>query len=297
MNFNDPSQWVNHINKKLLDLLNQNTPKHEFKNVIEYSLLPAGKLFRPLLVLNAAKDLNRITEDHLTFAAAIEMHHTYTLIHDDLPAMDDDDERRGRPSCHIKFTEHDAILAGDALLAISFGALSELSSHCQILLKKMYEYTGAQGLILGQVKDLAKENDSIENILEIHELKTARLIQLSLVGSAIICNKQDLINDLEDLGKYIGINFQLLDDLCELTEIQTGHELDINPFLKFDSKKLFQIILENNEKSKALFNKLQADNLHLFYKSYYNKMKDVINSGKGLIIKQTNISDLELSKL
>ena len=203
MNFNDPSQWVNHINKKLIDLLNQNTPKHEFKNVIEYSLLPAGKLFRPLLVLNAAKDLNRITEDHLTFAAAIEMHHTYTLIHDDLPAMDDDDERRGRPSCHIKFTEHDAILAGDALLAISFGALSELSSHCQILLKKMYEYTGAQGLILGQVKDLAKENDSIENILEIHELKTARLIQLSLVGSAIICNKQDLINDLEDLGKYM----------------------------------------------------------------------------------------------
>ena len=297
MSFHDSTKWVDQINEKLIDLLNQNTPKHKFKDVIEYSLLPAGKLFRPLLVLNTAKDLGNVIEDHLTLAAAIEMHHTYTLIHDDLPAMDNDDERRGRPSCHIKFTEYDAILAGDSLLALSFGALSELESHCQIILKKMYEFTGAKGLILGQVKDLAKENHSIKDILEIHELKTARLIQLSLIGSAIISNKQDLIPEFEELGKYIGINFQLLDDLCELTEVQSGHELDINPFLKFDSNELFQIILDNNDKSEVLFDKLDANNLHVFYKSYYDKMKKVISLGKETIIKQTDISELELSKL
>lgn len=242
-------QWQEHSELQLSKTLEANLPKHKFGDVLTYSVLPPGKLFRSLLVYCFAHDKNCFNNDMSLWASSIELHHTYTLIHDDLPAMDDDDMRRGRLTSHKKFNEWSAVLAGDALLAMSFGILKDLpSKYLPELLSIYHEHVGVSGLILGQVLDLQGEDNSLDQLLKVHELKTARLIQLSLRGANILANEPMKDRDCMEIGLAIGINFQLLDDLCELIAEVEGHELEINPFLHFDSKKLLGIIKSNTEK-------------------------------------------------
>lgn len=204
----------------------------ELLKVMDYAVFPAGKLFRPKLVEALALDLTKIvSEDHLHLAAAIELHHAYTLVHDDLPAMDNDLMRRGKPSTHAHFGEWKAILGGDALLIASFGELSNINhKNFKDIHKLMTWTTGAKGLIEGQFRDLGADG----NIIRIHELKTARLIQLATLGSYLLTDQQTLKGKIEflRLGREIGVSFQLLDDLSELTEKEVSpHEMTINPFL------------------------------------------------------------------
>lgn len=215
--------------------------------VMEYAVFPAGKLFRPRLVEALALDLNgSLGQDHLHLAGAIELHHAYTLVHDDLPAMDNDLMRRGKPSTHAHFGEWKAILGGDALLIASFHELANIThKNFRDINKLMSWTTGAKGLIEGQFRDLEADGKvDISQVIRIHELKTARLIQLATVGSYLLSPEVNYRGKVEflRLGREIGVSFQLLDDLSELAEENiSSHEKDINPFINSTEKALNEL--------------------------------------------------------
>lgn len=219
--------------------------------VMDYAVFPAGKLFRPKLVEALALDLNlKVTNDHLHLAAAIELHHAYTLVHDDLPSMDNDLIRRGKASTHAHYGEWKAILAGDALLIASFAELSHIDhQNFKKLHKLMTWTTGAKGLIEGQFLDLGADGKvPMKKVVRIHELKTARLIQLATLGSYLLTEKQNQRGVIEflRLGREIGVSFQLLDDLSELSEKEVSeHEKNINPFLTSTTAALNELRLSH----------------------------------------------------
>ena len=286
------------LNNELKSTLEKYVSDKAMREVLNYSLLPAGKFFRPTLVLHLAEDLGDITPAHKVLAMAVEIHHTYTLIHDDLPAMDNDDYRRGRLASHKKFNEWMAILAGDSLLGLSYEVLQELPPEkLPQILRVFGHYTGANGLILGQVKDLGLESKTLEDIITIHELKTAKLIQLCLIGSSILSNRQDLLPELENLGYALGVNFQLLDDLCELTEDINKHEKEINPFLNHDIKMLINLIKSNHITIQNIVKKYQLTLLSQFIESYISKMKTKVLNGKTKILEQSSLNERDLDTL
>jgi geranylgeranyl diphosphate synthase type II len=203
---------------------------------MRYSLFAGGKRLRPVLVLATGEALGARSEDLFPAACAIEMIHTYSLVHDDLPAMDDDDLRRGRPTCHRAFGEAIAILAGDALLTQAFCVLA---SHTQSLdpvrqVRVIREIAAAAGsvdaLIGGQVADIESEGrPTDEATLEyIHRSKTGAMIRASVVSGAIIAGASD--DQLERLGSYgerIGLAFQIADDILDVTS--TSEQLGKTP--------------------------------------------------------------------
>ena len=219
----------------------------ELYKVMDYAVFPAGKMFRPRLVEAIALDLNhKLTQNHLHLAAAIELHHAYTLVHDDLPSMDNDLIRRGKPSTHAQFGEWKAILAGDALLIASFNELSSIDHpNFRDIYKLMSWTTGAKGLIEGQFRDLGADGKmDIANVVRIHELKTARLIQMATLGSYYLGENQTFKGKIDFLrmGREIGVSFQLLDDLSELTSPDVSpHEKAINPFINSGIKALNEL--------------------------------------------------------
>jgi geranylgeranyl pyrophosphate synthase len=232
------------INKAIEKAILSSSHKNHLFEIMEYAVFPAGKLFRPRLVEAIALDLeNKMSSNHLHLAAGIEIHHAYTLVHDDLPSMDNDLMRRGKPSTHAKFGEWKAILTGDALLIASFNEVSKIQHpRFQEIFKLMTWATGAKGLVEGQFRDLeANGNTNTLDVVRIHELKTGRLIQLSTLGAYLLtgntCYRGKI--DFLRLGKNIGVTFQLLDDLCELTSKEVSpHEMKINPFIHSGSEAL-----------------------------------------------------------
>jgi geranylgeranyl pyrophosphate synthase len=238
----------------------------ELLKVMDYAVFPAGKLFRPRLVEALAIDLNgKLENDHLHLASAIELHHAYTLVHDDLPAMDNDLIRRGKPSTHAQFGEWKAILAGDALLISSFQELAKIKhQNFRQIHQLMTWATGAKGLIEGQFKDLGADGKlGIKEVVRIHELKTGRLIQLATLGSYFLSSR-NLFRERLDflrLGREIGVTFQLLDDLNELIVPDvSSHELAINPFLRNSDDALTELKTSFQALSKIL-NKHQLSEL------------------------------------
>ncbi len=193
---------------------------------MRYSLLAGGKRLRPTLVVMAAEACGG--GDPWPAACAVEMIHTYSLIHDDLPAMDDDDLRRGQPTCHKKFGEALAILAGDALLTMAFGVLAEgypdrtASSCCRELARA----AGAAGMVGGQVDDLAWEQGgepSLEKLEHLHMRKTGALIRASLRLGALAAYASrlhpppdSLLESLDGYGRCLGLAFQIVDDLLDV---------------------------------------------------------------------------------
>ena len=193
---------------------------------MRYSLLAGGKRLRPTLVVMAAEACGG--GDPWPAACAVEMIHAYSLIHDDLPAMDDDDLRRGQPTCHRKFGEALAILAGDALLTMAFGVLAEkypertASSCCRELARA----AGAAGMVGGQVDDLAWEQGgepSLEELERLHLRKTGALIRASLRLGALAAYAPRLdppppylLESLDGYGRCLGLAFQIVDDLLDV---------------------------------------------------------------------------------
>lgn len=189
---------------------------------IRYSLLAPGKRLRPLLVLMAADTCGYNPELALPAACAVEMIHTYSLIHDDLPAMDDDDLRRGRPSCHVKFGEAIAILAGDTLLTQAFEVISQniqpptVAARCCAELARA---AGATELVGGQVDDLAAEfaELGLTELENIHRRKTGALFRVSLRLGALIADANSTqLGVFDDYGRKMGLAFQIVDDLLDL---------------------------------------------------------------------------------
>jgi geranylgeranyl diphosphate synthase type II len=189
---------------------------------IRHSLLAPGKRLRPMLVLMACQACGYDSSRALAAACSVEMIHTYSLIHDDLPAMDDDDMRRGLPSCHAKFGEATAILAGDALLAQAFEVLAtgtrppDVAAHCVAELAKA---AGACHLVGGQEDDLKAEFSvlGIEQLEAIHRRKTGAMIRVSLRLGGIVGQANDgQLAALDQYGERLGLAFQIVDDLLDL---------------------------------------------------------------------------------
>ena len=193
------------------------------EEAMRYSLLAGGKRIRPVLTLATARSLGRDPADVLPLAGAVELIHTYSLIHDDLPAMDDDELRRGRPTCHVRFGEDVAILAGDALYAEAFRLLlsSQSGSPAGVLAAaaELAGATGVEGMVGGQfidVREAAPAGDA--GLRRLHELKTGRLI-----GASVEC--VCLLEGLEDeraahyraFARELGLLFQIVDDILDVT--------------------------------------------------------------------------------
>lgn len=192
------------------------------KEALCYSLEAGGKRLRPMLMLSAIRSYGMDYHPYIPFACAIEFVHTYSLIHDDLPAMDDDDLRRGKPTCHKQYDEATAILAGDALLTEAFRILSyELPEFDPIkrieLIRILTEASGQCGMVYGQQQDLAFENKkaSLEELKDIHQHKTGCLIQAPLLMASVICNKNDYDAWL-NIGMAMGQAFQIQDDILDV---------------------------------------------------------------------------------
>lgn len=193
---------------------------------VRWSLFAGGKRFRPALVLAAGETFGAAEKILLPTAAAVEMIHTYSLIHDDLPAMDDDDLRRGRATCHKKFDEATAILAGDVLQTLAFQAISEdenLSADVRIkLISEIARAAGTPlGMVAGQQLDLDGEGApvSIENLEKIHHRKTGALIVAAARAGATIAEANEI--EIEAVSNYaasLGLLFQITDDLLDVTQ-------------------------------------------------------------------------------
>ncbi|MFZ4116664.1 MAG: polyprenyl synthetase family protein [Chthoniobacterales bacterium] len=198
---------------------------------MRYSLFAGGKRLRPLLCLAAAEACSQkkvSLESAMPAACALELLHTYSLIHDDLPSMDNDDLRRGKPTCHKVFGEGIAILAGDALLTLSFELLSQIRAPkrypLQLFLKEITHAAGSQQLIAGQVADLEAEGKKLKitDVSFIHQRKTAALITLSLRLGAMCMNATPKkLEVLTRFGNALGLAFQIIDDILDETQSPT----------------------------------------------------------------------------
>jgi len=189
---------------------------------ISYALSNPGKRIRPTLVFLVGDFLGIETSRLESIAGAIELIHTYSLVHDDLPCMDDDDLRRGKPTLHKKFNESTAVLAGDALQTLAFNLILDDKnldiSEKHDLLSDLAKRIGPEGMVLGQNLDIEyeKKNPSFDEIMEMNRLKTGLLIEFSILSSFYL--KGDLTKDWYQLAKNIGISFQLIDDMLDLSE-------------------------------------------------------------------------------
>ncbi len=230
-------KYQQRINAFLTDFLNNNySQPMPLIEVVSYALLSGGKRIRPLLSYATAEALNIDLNRADYIAASIEMIHAYSLIHDDLPSMDDDDIRRGMPTCHIKFDEASAILAGDALQAMAFEILSQVHCDANItvkLIRKLSLSCGASGMAGGQALDLASENMELDKkaMDNIHQLKTGALISAVMEMTGLLVNQETKDRNQNDyqtaIKKYaynFGMAFQIIDDVLDVIgdEAQIG---------------------------------------------------------------------------
>ena len=191
-----------------------------------YSIFAGGKRIRPILCLTAAETVGSTLEAVLPVAMAIEMIHTYSLIHDDLPAMDNDALRRGKPTCHIAYDEATAILAGDALLTLAFETVSNpdlMRRHDPAIVlqvvRKLAQAAGYNGMVDGQMRDIQSEGTTIVlNELEcLHQRKTGALIEASVyTGGALGGATKRQLNHIEQYARRIGIAYQVVDDVLNI---------------------------------------------------------------------------------
>jgi len=217
--------WQQRIEKVLDRHLPQEQCKPtELHRAMRYSALDGGKRFRPVLVYAAGKALGLPLERLDPLAVSIELIHAYSLIHDDLPAMDDDDMRRGRPTCHRAFDEATAILAGDALQALSFEVLAnELPANGSQSLKVINEIAqacGSTGMAGGQAIDLAAVGKQIDedSLKTMHRLKTGALIRASVTTPCILAGVDEAnLQKFSSYGECVGLAFQVHDDILDIT--------------------------------------------------------------------------------
>ena len=229
-------------------------PNSSVAKAMLYTATAESKCFRAALVHATAAGLalNNITAIR-ELAVCIEMLHSYSLIHDDLPCMDDDDLRRGKPSNHIEFGESTAVLAGDALqlralqVIVDSGSI-DANAKIQIL-HNLLTSCGYQGMILGQELDMLAEQDSTVDIRKIHSLKTGKLIQSAITCAARLQDSNTNIDDFEQMGWHIGMAFQITDDILEFT--QTSESLGKSNLSDSKNQKLTYVSKFGIEESKS----------------------------------------------
>ncbi len=223
---------------------------------MRYSLFAGGKRLRPILCLAAAEACRGNIDNALPLACAFECIHTYSLVHDDLPSMDNDDFRRGRPTCHKVFGDGIAVLAGDALLTIAFEIVSNAKStpryDISILLREIAVAAGSKRLIAGQVADLEAEGKRVkrDQLRFIHENKTAAILKSSVRLGAMSANADPRrLSAITQFGKRLGLAFQVIDDILDVT--QTSEILGKSAGKDVAAKKATYPAVIGLEKSRA----------------------------------------------
>ena len=207
------------------EILDFESGSERLSESILYSVRNGGKMLRPVLLLMSIEAFGQDSTKGLNVAVALEMVHTYSLIHDDLPAMDDDDLRRGMPTNHKVFGEAMAILAGDGMLTHAFAVIAEdcgldVSARLE-LVRRLSISAGPMGMVAGQALDMdatsmVDENIGLENLKLIHNLKTSKLIEFAVVAGAIIAGQDEgVISKLEQFAAHLGLAFQIKDDILD----------------------------------------------------------------------------------
>ncbi len=211
--------------EKALDALlpSQNTEPKIIHEAMRYSVLAGGKRLRPVLCLASCEATGGKEDDAIPYACSLELIHTYSLVHDDLPCMDNDDFRRGRPTNHKVFGEAMAVLAGDALLTLSFEWMTQgnhVAPHQKVqIIQTIAQGSGTQGMVGGQVVDLYFQGKSVdaEKLEYIHMNKTARLIEASVKAGALVSGASDeIVQKMGQYGQCLGLAFQITDDLLDV---------------------------------------------------------------------------------
>ena len=214
------NNMIEEVNVRLKEILSQYRPGL-VKEAMTYSVMAGGKRLRPLLFIQTLRAYNVDYHKYIDIACASEMIHTYSLIHDDLPGMDNDDLRRGKPTCHKQFDEATAILAGDALLNESMNVILKMNLDDSLKVKVLgylYHASGLGGMIYGQQQDMYFENHtaSLEELQAIHHDKTGALISVPMKIAGLIAKEEDA-DALEGIGFKLGLAFQIQDDILDVT--------------------------------------------------------------------------------
>ncbi|MCY1691876.1 polyprenyl synthetase family protein [Exiguobacterium sp. SL14] len=218
------NEWKTQVENKMEEFMERLDAPERLRDSMRYSLDAGGKRIRPALIYAVldAFSIDRSKGD--ATAAALEMIHTYSLIHDDLPAMDDDDLRRGRPTNHIAFDEATAILAGDALLTNAFSCLLETPASPEVklaLVERLAAAAGATGMVGGQLDDMLGERGGINDVSElesIHRRKTGALLVFAVEAGGLLASVSSTdLEHLQQYGRHLGIAFQIQDDILDVT--------------------------------------------------------------------------------
>ncbi len=249
------NKFENYLNAKI-DLLTPSVTREAMR----YSLLAGGKRLRPQMVFSVIEGYHLNNEIGYDYAAALEMIHTYSLIHDDLPAMDNDDLRRGKPTCHKQFDEATAILAGDGLLTYAFEVLAKADlPHNALAVQILAKCAGSSGMVLGQTLDMHEDSRvDYKALEEIYKYKTGCLFSAALMLGALASNKVDnkTLSTWDSIGTKIGIAFQIQDDLLDV-------RMDSAALGKSNSdirnEKVTAVSLLGEEQAEKLMNELYAE--------------------------------------
>jgi len=258
--------------KKIDRALDRYLPKENAKpatihKAMRYSLFAGGKRLRPILCLAAAETCGGKIDGALPLSCALECIHTYSLVHDDLPSMDNDDFRRGRPTCHKVFGDGIAVLAGDALLTSAFEIVSHAKTprryDMSILLREIAIAAGSQKLIAGQVADLEAEGQKTTRaqVRYIHENKTAAILTTSVRLGAMSANANPKqLSAITKFGRALGLAFQIIDDILDVT--QTSEKLGKSAGKDIAAKKATYPAVIGLEKSRAEARRLTGEAHH-----------------------------------
>lgn len=268
MNFKKYLENQKNIIDKSLDeyLPPEENPPSIINKAMRYSVFSGGKRIRPILTLATAELFGRDTESVIKTACGIELIHTFSLIHDDLPCIDNDDFRRGKPSNHKVFGEAIALLAGDALLVSGFDLIIENTEVKEIkkqsilkIIKETSFYVGTENMLGGQVEDITLKNEDITkaDLINLYMKKTAALICLSIRAGAIISGaKQRQLKALTKYGENIGLAFQIVDDMLDIMQDQrdTGKPTYANKFGMKESNSESERLIKEAKDSLKIFN-------------------------------------------
>ena len=207
----------------LLKELKNCSESESLNEIMEYAVLNGGKRLRPVLLLSVYELFDENFEKALPYAAALEMIHSYSLVHDDLPAMDNDDLRRGKPTCHKRFSEYGAILAGDALLNFSFETMLKYAKsfppeRSLSAMSYIASASGAKGMCAGQMSDMEQSVSDFESLCKMYQGKTGALLKASVTAGGLLGGAEgDTLSLLEQFADKLGLIFQIKDDVLDIT--------------------------------------------------------------------------------
>ncbi|ENZ5655028.1 polyprenyl synthetase family protein [Enterococcus hirae] len=274
------------VEEEIVSFLNDYTSDEQLKESMLYSVRAGGKRIRPLLLLSTVATFGEsINTTTYQVAAALEMIHTYSLIHDDLPAMDNDDLRRGKPTNHKVYGEALAILAGDGLLTGAFQLISMAHlahSPKLLLLQQLAINAGTQGMVAGQAADIEGETKqlTLEELMFIHERKTGRLMHYALLAGGVLANQpEEVLASLQKLASHLGLAFQIRDDLLDVVSTTEVLGKTAGKDAKME-KTTYPGLLGIEETKSALENEIDAANRMI------DQLEQTVCSFDGQLLRQ-----------